>query len=83
MYLIFIHVPLMTKEELKNVDNAMLSTISFGLETSIVYYVVFSLFFLFHIGAYMVSNLSFLLQVSPINGGQSEGIRHNPFPRER
>ena len=51
----------MTKKELRQVDNVMLLPISFGLETSIVYYVVFSLFFLFDIGAYMVSNLSFLL----------------------
>ena len=55
-------------------DDATLSTISFGLETSTVHYVVFSLFFLFDIVAYMVSNLSFFLQVSPIPGGQSVAI---------
>ena len=51
----------MTEEELKQVDDAMLSAISFGLETSTVLYVVFSLFFLFDIVTYMVSNLSFFL----------------------
>ena len=49
----------MTEEELRQVDNVMLSGISFGLETSMLYYVVFSLFFLVDIIAYMVSNLSF------------------------
>ena len=53
----------MTKEELRQVDNVTLSAISFGLETSMVHYVVFSLFFLFDIVAYMVANLSFILQV--------------------
>ena len=51
----------MTEEELRQVDDAMLLAISFGLETSTVHYVVFSLFFLFHIVAHMVSNLSFIL----------------------
>ena len=49
----------------------MLSAISFGLETSTVHYVVFSFFFLFDIVAYMVSNLSYSLQVPPVPGGQS------------
>ena len=61
MYAIFIHVQLMTEEELKQIDDVMLSTISFGLETSTVHYVVFALFFLFDIVAYMVANLSFIL----------------------
>ena len=51
----------MTKEELRQVDDATLSAISLGLETSMVHYVVFSLFFLFDIVAYIVSNLSFFL----------------------
>ena len=63
----------MTEEELRQVDDVKLSTISFGLETSMVHYVVFSLFFLFDIVAYMVSNLSFILQIPPVPGGQSVG----------
>ena len=74
MYVIFIHVKLMTKEELRQIDDAMLSTISFGIEKSIVHYVVFALFFLFDIVAYMVANLSFILQVLPVKGGQSVGM---------
>lgn len=38
-----------------------------------IHYVVPSLFFQFDIGAHMVSNLSFLLYVSPVNEGQSAG----------
>ena len=63
----------MTKEDLRKIDDAMLSAISFGLETSTVHYVVFALFFLFDIVAYMVANLSFILQVPPVPGGQSAG----------
>ena len=51
----------------------MLSAISFGLETSMVHYAVFAFFFLFDIVAYMVANLYFILQVSPIPGGKSAG----------
>ena len=51
----------MTKEELRYIDDAVLSVISFGLEISMVHYVVFSLFFQFDIVAYMVSNISFFL----------------------
>ena len=51
----------MTEEELRQIDDATLSAISFGFETSTVHYVVFSLFFLFDIVAYMVANLSFIL----------------------
>ena len=68
----------MTEEELKHVDNVTLSVISFDLETSMVYFVLFSLFFLFDIGAYMVFNLSFLSQVSLVSGGQSEGGEAQP-----
>ena len=72
----------MTKEELRQVDNVTLSAISFGLETSMIHYVVFSLlFFLFDIVAYMVSNLSFILQVPPIPGGQS--AEDEPTPIEK
>ena len=71
----------MTEEELRQVDDAMLSAISFGLETSTVHYVVFSLFFLFDIVAYMVSNLSFILQVPPIPGGQSAGDEPAPIDK--
>ena len=63
----------MTEEELRYIDNATLLTISFGLETSMIHCVVFSLFFLFDIVAYMVSNLSFILQVPPVPWGQSSG----------
>ena len=68
-------------EELRQVDDAMLLTISFGLETSTVHYVVFLLFFLFDIVAYMVSNLSFFLQVSPIPGGQSARDEVGPIDK--
>ena len=63
----------MIEEELRQIDDAMLSAISFGLETSTVHYVVFAFFFLFDIVAYMVANLSFILQVPPDPGGQSAG----------
>ena len=71
----------MTKEELRQVVDATLLAISFGLETSMVHYVMFSLFFLFNILAYMVSNLSFLFQVSPVNGGQSVGDEAGPIDK--
>ena len=61
----------MTKEELRQIDDATLLAISFGLETSTVHYVVFALFFLFDIVAYMVAKLSFILQVAAVPGGQS------------
>ena len=61
----------MIEEELRQVDDATLSAISFGLETSMVHYVVFSFIFLFDIVAYMVAKLSFILQVPPVPGGQS------------
>jgi|APCry4251928382_1046606.scaffolds.fasta_scaffold617204_1 hypothetical protein len=60
----------MTEEELRQIDDATLSAISFGLETSTVHYVVF-VFFLFDIVAYMVAKLSFILQVAAAPGGQS------------
>ena len=66
----------MTEEELRQIDDATLSAISFGLETSTVHYVVFAFFFLFDIVAYMVANLSFILQVPPVRGGQS--VRGEP-----
>ena len=59
----------------------MLSALSFGLETSMVNYVVFSLFFLFDIVAYMVANLSFILQVPPVLGGQSVGDEPTPIDK--
>ena len=59
----------------------MLSPISFFLETSTVNYVVFSLFFLFDIVAYMVSNLSFFLQVSLVSGGQSARDEAGPIDK--
>ena len=62
----------MTEEELRKIDDATLSAISFGLETSTVHYVVFA-FFLFDIVAYMVAKLSFILQVPPVPRGQSAG----------
>ena len=71
----------MTEGELRQVDDAMLSAISFGLETSTIYYVVFSLFFLFDIIAYMVSNISFILQVPPVPGGQSAGDELAPIDK--
>ena len=71
----------MIEEELKQVDNVTLSTISFGLETSMVHYVVFSLFFLFDIVAYLVSNISFFLQVSPVPGGQSAANEARPIDK--
>ena len=71
----------MTKEELRQIDDDMLLAISFGLETSTVHYVVFSLFFLFDIVAYMVSNLSFILQVPLVPGGQS--ARDEPTPIDK
>ena len=71
----------MTEKELRQVDDAMLSTISFGLETSTVHYVVFSLFFLFDIVAYMVSILSFILQVPLVLGGQSVGDEPRPIDK--
>ena len=64
----------MTEEELRQIDDATLLTISFGLETSTVHYVVFTFFFfLFDIVAYMVANLSFILQIPPTPGGKSAG----------
>ena len=60
----------------------MLSTIFFGIETSMVHYVVFSLFFVFDI-VDMVSNLSFLLQVSPVSGGQSAGDEVGPIKKRK
>ena len=63
----------MTKDELRQIDDAMLSAISFGLETSTIHYVVFGLFFLFDIVEYMVANLSFILQVPLVPRGQSSG----------
>ena len=39
--------------------------------------------FLFDSETYMVSSLSFLLQVSLVSGGQSMGVRHNPLTWER
>ena len=71
----------MTEEELRQVDDVTLSVISFGLETSMVHYVVFSLFFLFDTVAYMVSNLSFFLQVSPVPRGKS--VRDEVGPIEK
>ena len=71
----------MTEEELRQVDDATLLAISFGLETSTVHYVVFSLFFLFDIVAYMVSNLSFFLQVSPVPRGQSAVVEVGPIDK--
>ena len=61
----------MTEEELRQIDDATLSAISFGLETSMVHYVVFSFIFLFDIVAYMVAKLSFILQVVVVPGEQS------------
>ena len=61
----------MTEEELKQIDDATLSTISFGLETSTIHYVVFAFFNIFDIVAYMVANISFILHVPPVPGGQS------------
>ena len=46
-----------------------------------ILYVVFSLFFLFDIVAYMVSNLSFFLQVSLVPGGQSAGVDVGPVDK--
>ena len=46
-----------------------------------VQYVVFSLFFLFDIVAYMVSNLSFILQVPLVPGGQSAGDDPTPIDK--
>ena len=69
----------MTEEELRQIYNVTLSAISFGFETSMVHYVVFSLFLIFNIGAYMVSNLSLLLEVSHINVGQSVGGEAQPI----
>ena len=63
----------MTEEELRQIDDATLSASSFGLETSMVHYVVFSFFIFFDIVAYMVPNISFILQVRPVPGGQSAG----------
>ena len=63
----------MTEEELRQIDDATLLAISFDLETSMVHYVVFSLFFLFDIATYMVSNLSFILQVPPVPGTKCKG----------
>ena len=71
----------MTEEELRQVDDATLSAISFGLETSKVHYVVFLLFFLFDIVSHMVSNLSFLLQVSTVPQGQSVGDEPRPIDK--
>ena len=71
----------MTKEELRQVDDATLSAISFGLQTSMVNYVVFSLFFLFDIVAYMVSNLSFFLQVSPVPREQNAVVDVGPIDK--
>ena len=71
----------MTEEELRQIDDATLLAISFGLETSIVHYVVFALFFLFDIVAYMIANLSFILQVPPILGGQSAGDELEPIDK--
>ena len=71
----------MTEEELRQVDDATLSAISFGYETSMVHYVVFSFFFLFDIVAYMVSNLSFFLQVSVVPTGQSVGDEPRPIDK--
>ena len=51
----------MTEEELRQIDDATLSAISFGLETYTIHYVVFAFFFLFDIVAYMVAKLSFIL----------------------
>ena len=71
----------MTKEELRQVNNVTLSTISFGLGTSTIHYFVFSLFFLFDIVAYMVSNLSFFLWVSLVSGGQSVRDEAGPIDK--
>ena len=71
----------MTEEELRQIDDATLSVISFGLETSTVHYVVFSLFFLFDIVAYMVSNLSFTLQVPLVPRGQSATDESGPIEK--
>ena len=51
----------MTEEELRQIDDATLSAISFGLETSTIHYVVFAFFNIFDIVAYMVANISFIL----------------------
>ena len=50
----------MIEEELRQIDDAMLSAISFGLETYMVHYVVFTFFFLFDIVAYMVAKIYFI-----------------------
>ena len=71
----------MTEEEIRQIDDATLSAISFGLETSMVHYGVFAFFFLFNIVAYMVANLSFILQVPPIHGGQSAGDEVGPIKK--
>ena len=63
----------MTEEELRQIDDAMLSAISFGFETSTVHYVVFAFFFSFDIVAYMVAKLSFILQVAAAPGGTKCG----------
>ena len=70
----------MTEEELRQIDDATLSAISFGLETSTVHYVVF-VFFLFDIVAYMVANLSFILQVPLVSMGQSAGDKPTPIDK--
>ena len=59
----------------------MLLAISFGLETSTIHYVVFSLFFLFDIVTYMIYNLSFILQVPPVPEGQSVGDELAPIDK--
>ena len=46
-----------------------------------VHYDVFSLFLLFDIVVYMVSNLSFMLQVPPVPGGQSAGDEQGPIDK--
>ena len=71
----------MTEEELRQVDDATHSTISVGLEKYMVHYVVFSLFFLFDIVAYMVSNLSFFLLISPVPRGESVGDELGPIDK--
>ena len=71
----------MTEEELRQGYDATFLAISFGFETSTIHYVVFSLFFLFDIIEYMVSNLSFILKIPPILGGES--ARDEPTPIDK
>lgn len=59
---------------MRDLDVVTLSAISFGLETSTVCIILLLNHFLFDIIFYMISHLLFLLQVSPVSGGQCEGV---------